>query len=171
MAAAPNPCMGPLRSRPLALLRKECKRLLRLVLPILGSRLYAPLVHSSYDIKSALRLDPWTISKCARQLSFRREVEAIEFFLHNISTVYDAWQDGESGWIIMSYIPGKRADFMWPTLSPKQQENTASQVLEVLLQLGAPQPPHSGFEGSCSGGPGADDRIDNRQTFGPFESV
>lgn len=68
--------MGFLRSRLLALLGTECRRVLRLVLPILGGR------------------DAWSISRYTRQFSFRGEVEAMMFFHRNtpipIPTVYDA---------------------------------------------------------------------------------
>jgi hypothetical protein len=99
----------------------------------------------------------------------------MEFILLNTSmpipTVYDAWQDGEWGWIIMSFISGKGADLVWATLSAEQRANTATQIRDMLRQLRSLHPPRPDFVGSCSGGPGFDDRIHNQRTFGPFETV
>jgi hypothetical protein len=142
----------------------------------IANRLYTPLVPPSDERpKMVFRLDPWTVAKRTHEFSFEREIQAMEFIRLNttipIPKIQDAWQEGEWGWIVMNYISGERADLVWPTLSPQQQANTATQVRDVLRQLRALHPPRPGLVGSCSGGPGFDDRIDNQRTFGPFESV
>ena len=74
------------------------------------------------------------------------------------------------GLLIMEFLPGKRLDRAWPSMSPEAKETTRIQLKMFFDELRALPQINAGWIGSCTQGTVYDHRLNNGIPCGPFDS-
>lgn len=86
-----------------------------------------------------------------------------------VPRVHEAQQSaGREVSLRMDYVPGKRLDSVWPTMTDEEKDSICQQLRQILTTMRSIVPPEKAHIGSCSGGIARDCRSYSVYEGGPF---